>query len=151
MRCQVVSKEFKVIGMKNKGLYKDFGELVPKAAQIFLSMATNLPNHSGVEVSIYEPPKEKGQADGIFYVGLLVNEEADSVPEGMEYLCIRHEFAMIRGQVSEMGKLYTDLDNWIANQGYQHESPDHYMVEVYFPVENGTEEVEVHIPIKRAC
>lgn len=148
MSIQVGFKEFKVVGIKNKGVLKDYAELVPEAAQKLLARAINLPNSTGVEITIYEPPKKKDQLEGIFYVGLLVTDAIESLPEGMEYIHIHQRFATIKGKVTEMGNLYSNLDKWIVEQGYEHETPEHNMIEVYYPVENDFEDVEVHIPIK---
>lgn len=148
MNCQTVSKDFNVVGIKNKGLFKDYAELVPKAAQQLLARANNIPNSTGIEISIYEPPKQQNQLEGTFYVGLLVKDAIESIPEGMEYIHIQQCYATIKGKVTEMGNLYSKLDKWIVEQGYEHETPEHYIIEVYYPVENDIEDVEVHIPIK---
>lgn len=146
--CKVVSKEFKAVGMRNRGLFRDYATLVPKAAQYFLKRAHDIPNSTGVEVSIYEPKRDQTHREGTFFVGCLVNGDAESLPEGMEYIRAENSYATIRGKVTEMGQLYSELDKWIGEQGYQYRSPEHYILEVYCPVENDTEDVEVYVPIK---
>jgi predicted transcriptional regulator YdeE len=143
--CQVVKKEFKVIAMKHKGLYKDYAELVPKAAHQFLQRASNL---VGTEVTVYEPKASESHTEGTFYVGLLVNDESDTLPEGAEFLDIQHTYGMIRGKGTEMDSLYSTLDQWIDGQGYSRDSFKDFIIETYHPVENGSEEVEIYIPIK---
>lgn len=145
---RLVEKKFKVVGERNTGAFKEYAELVPKAAQQFLKRLDEIPGHTGVEVSVYEQPKTQGQAEGIFYVGVLVEERSETLPSEMEYLEFQQHYAVTRGKIAKMGELYSYLDGWIAAQGYQYESSEHYIVEIYCPVENGEEEVEVHVPVK---
>ncbi|MEH7884272.1 GyrI-like domain-containing protein [Bacillus sp. JJ1609] len=146
--CKVVLKEFKVVGMKHKGFFKDYGDIVPKAAQRFLEHAMVISNSTGLEVTVYEPPKEQSQLEGTFYVGVLVNDQTDSVPEGTDYLHIQHSYGVIKGKVTEMGNLYSELDKWILEQSYDRATPEQYIIEVYYPVKDDVEDVEVYIPIK---
>jgi predicted transcriptional regulator YdeE len=143
--CQVVKREFKVIAVKHRGLYKDFKELVPKAAHQFLQ---RVPKLTGTEISVYEPKASDSHTEGTFYVGVLVNGELDTLPEGTEFLDIQHTYAMIRGKGTEMGSLYSSLDQWIDEQGYVRDTWESYILETYHPVGNGGEEVEIYIPIK---
>jgi len=142
--CQVVKKEFKVIADKHTGLYKDFAELVPKAAHQFLQRASNL---AGTEVTVYEPKASESHTEGAFYVGVLVSE-TDTLPEGAELLEIQHTYGMIRGKGTEMGSLYSTLDQWIDEQGYARDTLENFILETYHPVENDGEEAEIYIPIK---
>lgn len=143
--CQVVKREFKVVAVKHRGLYKDFAELIPKAAHQFLQ---RVPNLAGTEVTVYEPKGSESHPEGTFYVGLLVNDEFDNLPEGAEFLDIQHTYAMIRGKGTEMGSLYSTLDQWVDEQGYARDTLENYILETYHPVENDVEEVEIYIPIK---
>ena len=143
--CRVVTREFKVVGVKHRGLYKDFTELVPKAAHQFLQSASNL---EGTEIAVYESKASENHTEGTFYVGLLVNGEFDNLPEGAEFLDIQHTYAMIRGKGTEMGSLYSSLDQWVDEQGYARDTLENYILETYHPVENDVEEVEIYIPIK---
>jgi predicted transcriptional regulator YdeE len=143
--CKVVTREFKVIAVKHRGLFKDYAELVPQAAQQFSQSAPDL---SGTEITVYEPKVSESHAEGTFYVGLLVNDELAPLPEGAELLDIQHSYGMIRGKGSEMGSLYSSLDQWIDEQGYTRDTLDNFILETYHPVENEGEEVEIYIPIK---
>ncbi|MFT9598342.1 GyrI-like domain-containing protein [Mesobacillus sp.] len=143
--CQVVTREFKVIAVKHRGLYKDFAELVPKAAHQFLQ---RVPNLAGTEVTVYEPKASESHTEGTFYVGLLVNNALDTLPEGAEFLDIQHSYGMIRGKGTGMGSLYKMLDQWVDEQGYARDTLENYILETYHPVENDVEEVEIYIPIK---
>ncbi|MBT2691195.1 GyrI-like domain-containing protein [Bacillus sp. ISL-47] len=146
--CKVVSKEFEAAVMRNRGLFKDYAELVPKAAQHFLRKVHDIPNSTGVEVSIFEPKKVESHLEGTFFVGVIVNGKAESLPEGMEYIRAKNSYAMVRGRLTEIEQLYTKLDKWIGEQDDQYRLPEAYIIEVYYPVENNEEDVEVYIPIK---
>lgn len=143
--CQVVTKEFKVIAVKHRGLFKDYAELVPKAAQQFLQSASNL---AGTEITLYEPKASESHTEGTFYVGILVNEELEPLPAGAEFLDIKHTYGMIRGKGTEMGSLYSSLDQWIDELGFARNTFVELIIETYHPVENDVEEVEIYIPIK---
>ncbi|WNF24691.1 GyrI-like domain-containing protein [Mesobacillus jeotgali] len=143
--CQVVKKDFKIIAKKHTGLYKDYAELVPKAAQQFLRSAPNL---AGTEVTVYEPKASESHIEGTFFVGVLVNDEVDTLPEGAEFLDIQHSYGMIRGKESEMGSLYSLLDQWIDEEGYERDTFKEFIIETYHPMENDVEEVEIYIPVK---
>lgn len=146
--CKVVTKDIKVIGVKHKGIFTEYADIVPKAAQQFLEKAKDIPNSTGLEVSVYEPPKEPTQLEGTFFVGILVNGHTDFVPEGMEYMHIHHSYAVIKGKGTEMGSLYSELDKWILDQSHSRATPEQYIIEVYYPVQGDVEDVEVYIPIK---
>ncbi|WP_079508645.1 GyrI-like domain-containing protein [Mesobacillus jeotgali] len=139
--CEVVSREFKVIVMKHKGRFEDYPQLVPQRAQQF---AKRMPDFSGTEVTVYEPKENMSHTEGTFYVGILVKDNPESLPEEMEFLDIQHSYGVIRGKVHEMGALYSKLDKWIDEKGYSREN---YIIETYHPVENDIEEVEIYIPI----
>ena len=143
--CQVVKRKFKVIGMRHSGLFKDYANLVPQAAHQFLQRASNL---EGTEITVYEPKASESHTEGAFYVGLLVNDELDTLPEGAVILDIQHSYGMIRGKGTEMGSLYSTLDQWIDEQGFARDTLKDFIIETYHPVENDVEEVEIYIPIK---
>lgn len=142
--CQVVNREFKVIGTKHSGPFESFAQLVPQAAQRFLQ---RMPNYEGTEVTIYEPKASNSHVEGIFYVGILVDEIPVSLSEEIEFLEIQHSYGMISGKGNEIGKLYSTLDEWIDGQGYQKELDGNYIIETYHPVENDIEMIEIYIPI----
>jgi hypothetical protein len=84
---QVVNREFKVIGMKHSGPFESYAQLVPQAAQQFLQ---RMPNYEGTEVTVYEPKASNSHVEGIFYVGILVEEKPASLSEEIEFLEIQH-------------------------------------------------------------
>ncbi|CAM3722286.1 GyrI-like domain-containing protein [Mesobacillus thioparans] len=142
--CQVVNKEFKVIGMKHSGPFESYAQLVPQAARQSLQ---RMPNYKGTEVTVYEPKENNNHVEGTFYVGICVEDKPVSLPEEMEFLEIQHTYGMISGHGNEMGKLYSTLDEWIDGQGYQKELDGNYIIETYHPIENDIEMVEIYIPI----
>lgn len=145
---KLVLKDFKAVVTRNRGLFKDYAKLVPHAARHFIERAKDIPINMGIEVSIYEPPTNPNQLEGIFYVGILVNSEIVNLPDGMEYKHILQHYAVIKGKITEIANLYSRIDQWIVEQGYKRDTPEHYIIEVYYPVKNDQEEVEVYIPIK---
>jgi len=147
MICNIVTKEFKIVGQKNKGLFVDYGKLVPQAAQRFLQQANNISNSTGYEVTVYEPRKDDTHLEGIFYVGIIVEEQPDSLLDGLEFLEIQHTYAVIKGKVTEIASLYSRIDRWITDQSFRRETPEQYILEIYYAVLNGVEEVEIYIPV----
>jgi predicted transcriptional regulator YdeE len=146
---KVVEKTFMVVCEKNRGHFKEYAEAVPKAAQLFLKRESEIPFSSGTEVTVYEQPQQQNQVEGTFYVGVLVDEKVNELPTGMDYLEVQHRYAMTSGKVSEMGTVYSNLDKWIITNNYQYASANNYIIEVYYPVENDVENVEVYIPIAK--
>ena len=142
--CQVVSRDFKVVAMKHQGRFEDYAVLVPQAAQQFLK---RMPDFSGTEVTVYEPKLGETHIEGIFYVGILVEEKPESLPEEMEFLEIQQSYGMITGKGNEIGRLYSTIDEWIDKQGHKRELAGSYIIETYHPVENDVEMVEIFIPI----
>ncbi|WP_430787545.1 GyrI-like domain-containing protein [Virgibacillus flavescens] len=145
MSCQKVTKAFKIIGKKHSCAFGDYASEVPKHAQNFMEEATRIQNHTGIEVSLFEPKKDETHVEGIYYVGVLVSEPVEIAPEHMEYLEVEDEFVTIRGKMTNVSDLYSELLAWAEEQGYIINQND-YIVETYHPVEIG-EEVEVYIPI----
>jgi predicted transcriptional regulator YdeE len=145
--CNVASKEFKAVVIRNRGLFKDYAHLVPEAAQAFLKQGHLVQNSSGLEVAFYEPKRGEDHLEGTFFTGYLVHEKAETLPNGMEYIDAVHTYASIRGKTSEMGDLHSRLTRWL-NENNRQQSIDHYIIEVFYPAPYEEEEVEVFIPIK---
>ncbi|OMF54885.1 AraC family transcriptional regulator [Paenibacillus sp. FSL R5-0490] len=144
--CKVASKEFKAVVIRNNGLFKDYARLVPEAAQAFLMQGHLVQNSSGLEVAFYEPKRGEDHLEGTFFTGYLVHEQAETLPDGMEYIEAAHTYASIRGKTGEMGDLYTRLNHWLSENDRQ-QSINQYIIEVYYPAANEEEEAEVFIPI----
>ncbi|RSD28775.1 GyrI-like domain-containing protein [Mesobacillus subterraneus] len=142
--CQVLTKEFKIVGAKKYGAFVEYAQLVPEAARQFLQRADEIENSTGIEVTVYEPKRDETHKEGTFYVGILVNERVASPPEGMEFLEFQYSYATIKGKESDMGKLYSQLDGWIEAQKYTRNN--NFIIEVYHPEEL----VEIYIPIENA-
>ncbi|MFE1243450.1 GyrI-like domain-containing protein [Fictibacillus sp. NPDC058756] len=140
-----INKVFQVVGMKNKGLYSNFGSEVPINAQRFMSRIDEIKNHLGVEVSLFEPKKGDDHKEGHYFVGVLVKDKIDEVPAGMEYIEISGEYVSTRGSMTDVSDLYTSLQKWSNEQGY-YPTQKSYFIEMYHQVEEG-EEVEIYLPI----
>jgi predicted transcriptional regulator YdeE len=144
---EVVTKEFKLVCQENKGLFTDYGMLVPQAAQRFLQLAASIPLR-GNEVTVYEPRRDEAHEEGTFFVGQSVDNKPASLPEGIEYMEVQHTYAMCRGKGSEMASLYSHLDQWIVDQSISRADQEQFILEVYYPVTGNEEEVEIYIPVK---
>ncbi|ANX13768.1 hypothetical protein ABE41_017295 [Fictibacillus arsenicus] len=140
-----INKVFQVVGIKNKGLYSNFGSEVPINAQRFMSRIDEIKNHLGVEVSLFEPKKGEDHKEGHYFVGVLVKDKIDEVPAGMEYIEISGEYVSTRGSMTVVSDLYTSLQKWSKEQGY-YPTQKSYFIEMYHQVEEG-EEVEIYLPI----
>ncbi|MCC5800833.1 GyrI-like domain-containing protein [Rossellomorea vietnamensis] len=141
------SETFRVVGLKGKGNFAYFSTEVPRLAKQFMERVDELQAVTGPEVAVYEPKKDSDHVEGIYYVGVIVNEPLNSVPDGMTYIELDEEYALGKGQ--DIGTLHTDLMKWMDDQGYQRKTKA-YIVETYHPLEDGGEEVVVYLPIEEA-
>jgi predicted transcriptional regulator YdeE len=141
------NETFRVVGLKGKSNFADFSTEVPRLAKQFLERVDELQAVTGPEVAVYEPKRDSDHAEGIYYVGVIVNEPLNNVPDGMTYIELDEEYALGRGQ--DIGNLHKDLKKWIEEQGYQRKT-EAYIVETYHPLEDGGEEVVVYLPVQGA-
>lgn len=81
------------------------------------------------------------------YVGLIVNEQVNEIPIGMEYIEVNKSYITTRGHISSLGELHLNLLKWSQQQGYQRDL-DSYIIETYHPRKDGDEEVQIYLPIK---
>lgn len=146
MEFKQIKKNFKVVGMKNSGVFDDYGTEVPKFAQQFLRRANEIKNSSETEIALYEPKRNDNHLEGQYYVGLIVNETLNEVPTGMEYIETTQDYVNMRGKISDIGKLHKELLKWADEQGFQRDL-ESYIVETYHQNENSEEEVEIYLPI----
>ncbi|PLT28209.1 GyrI-like domain-containing protein [Peribacillus deserti] len=146
MECKRVRKEFKVVGMRGYGAFSDFQREVPLLAQQFLNRASEISNHTETEISLFEPKREENHLEGHFYAGLLVQKPAIQVPPGMEYIEVSQEFITIRGKITNISSLHTELMKWAVEQGHKR-NIESYIIETYHPMENDVEDVEIYLPI----
>lgn len=145
MTFKMIKKEFKLVGLKGNGEYKNFGSEVPLLAKRLLSRSNEIDFPTGSEIALYEPKKSSEHTTGNFYVGLTVTERVNKIPTGMDYLETNNHYITTRGNIMELDKLHEDLLNWGTDQGYKRDL-DSYIIETYHPVSEG-EEVEIYLPI----
>ena len=141
----MIKKEFKLVGLKGSGEYKNFGSEVPLLAKRLLSRSSEIDFPTESEIALYEPKKSADHTTGNFYVGLIVRERVNKIPTGMDYLETNNHYITTRGNIMELGKLHEGLLNWGTAQGYKRDL-DSYIIETYHPVNEG-EEVEIYLPI----
>ncbi|MEH7013983.1 GyrI-like domain-containing protein [Neobacillus niacini] len=139
-------KDFNVIGMKNSGVFANFGSEVPKFARQLLSRVNEIQNRSKTEIALYDPKRVEIHLEGHYYVGLIVNDTLNEAPSGMEYIEATQDYVTTKGKISDLGDLHLQLLKLADEQGYQR-NLEAYIVETYHPIENGEEEVEIYLPI----
>lgn len=143
--CEKLEKTFKVVGIKHKGQFDNFGSEVPMNAQKFMHRVGEISQHTGEEIALFEPKSAEEHLEGKYYVGVTVLESLTSLPVGMDYIEVKGQFASIRGNINEVAELHAKLGKWINEKGYRRKA-DSFIIETYHAVENG-EEVEIYIAI----
>lgn len=146
MRCQLVTKTFKVVEIKGEGAFSNFGAEVPELAQQFLQRIKEVGTDVSMEIALYEPKRKENQQKGHYFVGVIVNEAVKSIPKGMRYIQIDKQYVMARGNLNEIGSIHEHLLKWAEQQGYTRDLSQ-YIVETYHPMENSEEEVSIYLPI----
>jgi predicted transcriptional regulator YdeE len=146
MNAEKMKKTFRIVGLKGEGAFTEFNTEVPKRAKHFLERLHEIESDHGPEIALYEPKRDTDHLDGIYYVGIMVDETLTNVPVGMEYIELDEEYVTTKGNVRHIGKLHNDLLKWMDDQGYKRK-PDSYIVETYHPLETGEEEVAIYLPI----
>lgn len=145
VECKKMERTFKVVGIKHKGQFNDFGNEVPMNARKFIQRVGEIANHIGVEIALFEPKRAENHLEGEYYVGVEVLEPLTYPPAGMEYIEVRGQFASTRGNMNKVAKLHVNLGKWINEKGYKMK-PNTFIIETYHPFEHG-EEVEIYIAI----
>ena len=146
MECKTVKKIFRIVAQRGNGAFTNFNTEVPKAARKFLVRIDEIKNSSGTEISIFEPKIDKNHLEGIYYVGVVVNQTITEIPPGMDYIELSQVYVTTRGNINNIGSLHNQLLKWTDNKGYKRKLDD-YIVETYHPLANGEEEVEIYLPI----
>jgi effector-binding domain-containing protein len=76
-----------------------------------------------------------------------VSEKLDEVPLGMNYVETKTSYIATRGNITNLGELYSNLLNWAKEHGYQRDL-NAYIIETYHPIGDGEEEVQIYLPIQ---
>ncbi|WP_233260510.1 AraC family transcriptional regulator [Paenisporosarcina sp. OV554] len=108
----MVKKEFKVVGIKNRGAFANFGSEVPVLAQQFMSRTNEIQNSSDTEIALFEPKRGENHLEGNYYVGLNVVDKAKEVPSGMEYIEATQYYVTTRGKITDVEDLHMHLLKW---------------------------------------
>lgn len=146
MAYQILTRTFKVVGLKGKGPFENFDKEVPALAKQLLNRSQEIKNHTGVEMALFEPKRDKNHRVGEYYVGLMVDQASSDVPQGMAFMETTHQYVTTRGKISKIGTIHLDLLQWANEQNYTR-NLDSYIVETYHPMEDGEEEVQIYLPI----
>jgi predicted transcriptional regulator YdeE len=146
VNAEKMKKTFRIVGLKGEGAFTEFNTEVPKRARQFLERLHEIEAVPGPEIALYEPKRDTDHLEGIYYVGIMVDESLTNVPAGMEYIELDEEYVTAKGNVKHIGELHNDLLKWMDDQGYKRKTGS-YIVETYHPLENGEEEVAIYLPI----
>ncbi|WP_099355089.1 GyrI-like domain-containing protein [Fredinandcohnia onubensis] len=146
MSFMVVKKEFKLVGLKGRGEFANYGNEVPLLAKKLLSRSNEIQNRTETEIALFEPKKDEDHKIGHYYVGLVVSEKSNAVPTRMDYIETTNHYITTRANISKLGELHLNLLNWAAEQGYQRDL-NSYIIETYHPMGEGEEEVQIYLPI----
>lgn len=146
MQFKQVKKGFKVVGIKSRGAFANFGTEVPELAQQLLLRSNEIQNRSDTEIALFEPKKDINHLEGHYYVGLIVNDTINEIPSGMDYIETAQHYVTTRGKITNIGDLHSRLLKWAEEQGYKRDL-ESYIVETYHPIEDEEEEVEIYLPI----
>lgn len=145
MKGRMVKRTFRLVGIKGKGAFEEFGAIVPGVAREVMSRSGEIGPAAVTEIAIFEPKKSVDQPEGEFCVGLMVEGPARNVPLGMSYCEIEGDYATARGKMEGLNQLHTDLLSWAACNGHQMDT-EKRIIEVYCPADSG-EEVEIFLPM----
>lgn len=140
------NRTFNIIAIKNSGRFEDYPTIIPKAEEEFKNLYKTLSNENRIRAIVYEPKKGPKHEVGYFYLGAIVNEFPTDLPEGMERIQLEGQYAYVRDEfdVTRMGELYDALARWIMNHNLERkDAQNEYMIEVYYPQDNGKEDLEV--------
>ncbi|CEG28818.1 GyrI-like domain-containing protein [Bacillus sp. B-jedd] len=146
MDCKIIEKQFKAVGLKGSGAFADFATEVPSLAGQVMSRAKEIQDHINIEVGFFEQKKGHDHLNGHYYVGLHVSEAPSDVPDGMEYIEDKGQYATIRGSINDLGQLHQTLLEWTERHNHTR-ATEAYIIETYHPTENGAEEVEIYLPV----
>lgn len=141
-----VQRTFKVLCMKGRGSFDDFGIDVPNLAQQFLTRLGEIDSRFGNEIALFEPKRDENHLEGSYYVGVLVFGTPLAVPDGMEYIELSQTYVSTRGDMNNISNLHTCLLKWLNEQGFKRDLGS-LIAEIYHPLENGEEHVEIYLPI----
>lgn len=152
MEAKKTNCRFHVVGYKYTGRFDQYEKLVGQAFQELKSKLDKIPSRTDTTVALYEPKRGSEHIEGYFYVGVVVDEKPEKLPDGSEHIYVEGTYAGAIGQIKNMGKIYDFVGRWIRDNGYKQIWPDTLFVERYeFPIPRDQltleEKVEVLLPI----
>ncbi|MUK88565.1 hypothetical protein GMD78_09200 [Ornithinibacillus sp. L9] len=150
MKISTAYKNFQVVGIKFTGRFKEYPSLIPKANASFKERYQAFKGESEfTRAIVYEPMKSQDHEVGFFYIGALVDEPVQNLPDDMENISMEGDYVFLRHpfDVSKMGEFYTALDNWMIENGKSF--TEDFLVELYYPNANSVEDLEVYMPYKK--
>lgn len=143
---KISKKKFKVVGLKGRGNFDNYGVEVPNLAKQLLSRADEIKNHLDIEIALFEPKRDETHRDGHYIVGLIVKDSLNAVPTGMEFIELDQQYATARGKISTISSIHSNLIKWANEQGHTR-NLESYIVETYHPMDEEEEEVQIYLPV----
>lgn len=147
MDYQSLKNTFRLVGLKGKGAYENFHKEVLLLAKQLWSRANEIQSHLGIEIALFEPKTDIHHLEGNYYVGLLVNNALNTIPQGMELIELSQQYVTNRGKISHLNSLHFELLKWSNEQGYTRNLKS-YIAEIYHPMEGKEEEITIFLPIE---
>ncbi|MFD1020927.1 GyrI-like domain-containing protein [Thalassobacillus hwangdonensis] len=129
---------------------KEFGEEIPKASMKLVERKSEI-KHLVEPVNLigaFKVAEESQDEDG--YWSCFEVEAIEDVPEGMVSLTIpKQKYAVLnfKGHSSEIIDVYTDLHQWITDNGYER-TPEKWTLEIYSEWSENEDNVDLCDPVK---
>jgi predicted transcriptional regulator YdeE len=145
MTDKTVNRQFRLVGIRSKGAFSEFGTIVPNVSREVMARSGEIESSSGREIAVFEPKRSEDQLQGEFIAGLVVDKPVRHVPAGMLYMELEGDYATARGNIEALKHLHADLLECTTGHGGQIDQEE-YIVEIYIPTDNG-EDVEIYLPL----
>ncbi|HEY4552138.1 MAG TPA: GyrI-like domain-containing protein [Bacillaceae bacterium] len=147
-KCEIVQKEFKLVGQSITANFPDsFPDAAMKIQMEFEKRRSEVPNARNKEV-LFSPY----MCNDIIatYFACLEVEEIDAIPEGMIGFTLPvTKYAKIQCSNKTIGEGYNHVFSWMQENGYKQKWLDRSCpIEIFYLEDNAEEEVvEILIPI----
>ncbi|TFE00787.1 GyrI-like domain-containing protein [Jeotgalibacillus sp. R-1-5s-1] len=139
-----VQREFLFVGVMHEDTYDSLAEKVPLNAQNFMSRLDEIPAKMTAEAAFFEPAEE-GKEKGTYFVGVLVEDKPEKLPDDMEFLTVNGLYGKTAGPITSISSLHQELAQWLKSRELSRD--DDWIIECYHPA-GDDEIVEIYLPVK---
>lgn len=149
MNCETMRKDLKIIGSRFTRRFEEFPVLITELSKTFSEQYSKVFNDPDfLRTVIYEPKKDDTQESGDFYIGAVVDQVPEQVPNDMEVLHLQGEYAFLRDSLdfSKMGDYYNTLVNWVRESDLELHPTEH-IIEIYHSSKTNAGELEINLPL----